>query len=96
MNKTERIKKLIPKFYKDELSIQDIADLVNCHYSTVSQVITRHELKAIEVEKMNFKKQNETNFELSIKALSEDNTIKKAKTIADWDSMTEEEKNEYK
>jgi predicted DNA-binding protein YlxM (UPF0122 family) len=96
MTKSDQVKKLIPEFYKGELSIQDIADKINCHYSTVAQVITRHKLKVIEIEKMNFKKENETNFELSIKSLSEANTIKKAKTIADWSTMTEEEKNEYK
>jgi predicted DNA-binding protein YlxM (UPF0122 family) len=96
MTKSDQVKQLIPEFYKGELSIQDIADKIECHYSTVSQVITRHKLKVIEIEKMNFKKENETNFELSIKSLSEDNTIKKAKTIADWSTMTEEEKNEYK
>ena len=96
MTKSDQVKQLIPEFYKGELSIQDIADKINCNYSTVSQVITSHKLKVIEIEKMNFKKENETNFELSIKSLSEDNTIKKAKTIGDWSTMTEEEKNEYK
>ena len=96
MTKSDQVKQLIPEFYKGELSIQDIAEKIECHYSTVSQVITRHKLKVIEIEKMNFKKENETNFELSIKSLSEANTIKKAKTIGDWSTMTEEEKNEYK
>jgi predicted DNA-binding protein YlxM (UPF0122 family) len=96
MTKSDQVKQLIPEFYKGELSIQDIADKIECHYATVSQVIIRHKLKVIEIEKMNFKKENETNFELSIKSLSEANTIKKAKTIGDWSTMTEEEKNEYK
>jgi predicted DNA-binding protein YlxM (UPF0122 family) len=96
MTKSDQVKQLIPEFYKGELSMQDIADKIECHYSTVSQVITRHKLKVIEVEKMNFKKENETNFELSIKALKESKPVMKAKTIADWNTMTEEEKNEYK
>ena len=96
MTKSDQVKQLIPEFYKGELSIQDIADKIECHYSTVAQVITRHKLKVLEVEKMNFKKENETNFELSIKALKESQPVIKSFTIADWATMTEEEKNEYK
>jgi len=95
MTKTEHIKKLIPNFYKGEVSIQDIVDIVDCHYSTASQVITRHKMKIEEVERLSKVKNDEDNFELSIKAQEEDNNILFDPTIGDWDNLTKKEQEKY-
>ena len=88
MTKKEEIISLYPKYLDGELSFKEICEKVGCTldnvYKTINPVFYKRKEKNTDSERLEFAH--------SINEYVDD----KAKTIADWSKMTEEEKNEYK
>lgn len=95
MTYKEEVLKYAPQYYSGEISLQSIADLVGCSYTTVSKNMIYDRLMKIENQKLTQSTFDENNLELCLKILGKDNKKTIDKTVGDFNSMTEEQKEPY-
>ena len=90
MNKTDHIKSLLPAYENGDITLDEIHEKVGCTRSFLNQIIPITFRKNLiqSVNRKNFKK---IQFIDAAKQIVQ----KHSKTVADWDSMTEKEKEPY-
>lgn len=86
MNKTEQIKSLIPKYEEGEITIDEIEQKVKCSRALIYRLIpVIHKAERLDYSIVDNR----------IAGIIFNYNQYKSKTIADWDSMTEIEKQKY-
>lgn len=93
MSKSERIELLLPDYFSGKIQINEIAVKIECHSTLVIDVINNSDqnINNIQIKKPEFESTEKIEYPGSGKSIMHF----EGKTIGEWHSMSETEKNKY-